>query len=330
VSLAIERDLGELQRGLERWLGRSVGRLERPAPGWSCETVIVDRALVVRLPPLGDGAFPTYDLEQQAAVQAAVAAAGVPVAPELRYEPDPGYLGTPFLAMAFVEGAIPGDFTAGDPWLAALPDDRARETVWSSFLDTVGTIHRAPLDGLGLRTGLDAELAWWASYIGWAFDGSPPAVLADVLVWCTTHRPPDEPPAALLWGDVRLGNVVFDPVRAVPVAVLDWDMVSAGPPEMDLAWFLALEGLQAELAGTAVPGFGSRVEAISRLEARTGRAMHDLEWHETFALCRAAAIATRLAVLFERAGQRSMFTVGHDPTLAAAAARVERAGSGGG
>jgi aminoglycoside phosphotransferase (APT) family kinase protein len=247
----------------------------------------------------------------------------VPVAPDIRYEPDPGFLGAPFLAMGFVEGAIPGDFTAGDPWLAGLPDDRARETVWSSFLDAVSAIHEVPMEGLGLRTGLDAELAWWATYLEWAFDGSAPALLADVLRWCSAHRPPDEPPSALLWGDVRLGNVVFDPERRVPVAVLDWDMTSAGPAEMDLAWFLALEGLQAELAGVTVPGFGSRADAVSRCEERAGRPMQDLEWHETFALCRAAAVATRLAVLFERAGQRSMFAVGRDPTLAAAAARIE-------
>ena len=43
----------------------------------------------------------------------------------------------------------------------------------------------------------------------------------------------------------------------------------------------------------------------------------------TFALVRAAAVATRLAVLFERAGQKSMFRIGEDPTLAAAIARIE-------
>jgi len=322
VTLAIERDLDELRVGVERWLGRSVDRLERPAPGWSCETVIVDGELVIRLPPLGEGAFPVYDLAQQAAVQGAVAAAGVPVATGLRYEPDPGHLGVAFVAMDFVSGAIPDQFTAADPWMAGLPDDAARRTVWTSFVDALASINAAGFDGLGLRTGLDAELAWWIEYVEWAADGSPPVALREVVAWCAANRPTDDPPDALLWGDVRLGNVIFDPATCRPRAVLDWDMASVGPAEMDLAWFLGLEGLQTELTGMTVAGFGDRFEVIARAEERAGRPMRDLDWHETFALARAAAVATRLAVLFERAGQRSMFRIGEDPTLAAAAARI--------
>ena len=181
-----------LRDGVERWLGRSVERLERPAPGWSCETVIVDGEVVLRLPPLGEGAFPVYDLAQQAAVQAAVAAAGVPVATGLRYEPDPGYLGVAFVAMDFVAGAIPDQFTAADPWLAELPDDAARRTVWASFVDALASINAVDFDGLGLRTGLDAELAWWTEYVEWAADGSPPAALREVVAWCAANRPTDD------------------------------------------------------------------------------------------------------------------------------------------
>src|SRR5262245_20876339 len=121
--LAVQRDLDELRRGLERWLGRSVGEIARPDPGYSCETLIVDGELVVRLPPVGDGIFPAYDLAQQAAVQAAAGEAGVAVAQPVRYEPDDGFLGAPFVAMPFVDGPIPEAFTAGDPWLTSLTDD---------------------------------------------------------------------------------------------------------------------------------------------------------------------------------------------------------------
>jgi hypothetical protein len=41
VSLAVQRDLDAVRTGLERWLGRPVTRLERPAPGFSCETLLV-------------------------------------------------------------------------------------------------------------------------------------------------------------------------------------------------------------------------------------------------------------------------------------------------
>lgn len=328
MSLSVERDLDELRVGLERWLGRSVGEVSRPAPGWSCETLIVEGDLVVRLPPVGDGIFPVYDLAQQAAVQSAVAAAGVPVAEPVRYEPDPSFLGAPFLTMPFVAGAIPAEFTAGDAWFAGLADDGERAEVWHAFHDALSRIHAVPLDALaplGLRAGLDAELIWWTDYVGWATDGSPPDALADALEWCRAHHPADEVPASLLWGDVRYGNVIFHPDSRRARAVLDWDMVSIGPAEMDVAWFVALEGVQQELTGMTVPGFGDRSATVAAIEASLGRALVDLDWFEVFALVRASAVSTRIALLFQRAGQRSMFKVGEDPTLAAAIARIESA-----
>lgn len=324
MTLAAERDLDELRAGLSRWLGRDVVSLERPEPGWSCETLIVDHELVVRLPPVGDGIFPTYDLAQQAAVQNAAGAAGVPVAGEARYEPDPTWLGSPFVAMPFAGGPIPSEFTAGDPWLTGLSDDAGRATVWRSFLETVAAINQVPAGGLGLRAGLGAELDYWQRYVDWAADGRPPRALADALGWCVTHKPASEPPTSLLWGDVRLGNVVFDPELLSPRAVLDWDMTSAGPAELDLAWFLALETLQSDLSGMTVGGFGSRDDAIAIVETALGRRLDDLTWYEVFALVRASAVSTRIALLFERAGRRSMFNAGEDPTLAAALERIAR------
>jgi aminoglycoside phosphotransferase (APT) family kinase protein len=323
LALTVERDVDELRRGLERWLDRAVGALERPSPGFSCETVLVERALVVRLPPVGDGIFPAYDLAQQAAVQDAVGSAGVAVAGPTRYEPDPSFLGAPFVAMPFVEGPIPSDFTPADPWLTGLASDEHRAAVWRSYLDTVVGIHGTPTDGLGLRTGLGAEVEHWERYVSWATDGAPPAALVEVLAWCRSHRPAVEPPAGLLWGDVRLGNIIFDPERLVPRAVLDWDMASAGPLELDLAWHLALEGVQTDLTARRVPGFGSREDAVARVGSALGRPVEDLHWYEVFALARASAISTRIAILHERAGQESMFKVGADPTLAAALTKLD-------
>jgi aminoglycoside phosphotransferase (APT) family kinase protein len=323
MAITAHRDLDRLRTGLERWLGRPVGAITRPAAGFSCETLLLaDDDLVVRLPPSGDAIFPAYDLEQQARVQDAAGAAGVPVAGPTRYEPDPSFLGAPFVAMPLARGAIPSDFTAADPFLVGLATDGQRRRVWDSYLDAVVAVHGVPHEGLGLRAGLVAELDAWDGYVDWSTDGAPPSALVDVLAWCRAERPVDEPPAGLLWGDVRLGNVVFDPVRCRPVAVLDWDMASVGPIELDLAWHLALEQVQTDLTGMVVAGFGTREEAIARVAAGVGRPLRDLAWYEVFALARASAISTRIAVLHQRAGQPSMFKIGEDPTLAAAVARL--------
>ena len=75
-----------------------------------------------------------------------------------------------------------------------------------------------------------------------------------------------------------------------------------------------------------VPGFGDRQEAIAAAEHHLGRALQDLDWHEVFALVRASAVSTRIALLFERAGQRTMFKTGEDPSLAAALRRIDATG----
>ena len=75
----------------------------------------------------------------------------------------------------------------------------------------------------------------------------------------------------------------------------------------------------------SVAGFGTRDEAIALVEDRLGRPLQDLDWHEVFALVRASAVSTRIAVLFERAGQPSMFELGEDPSLSAALGRIEAA-----
>jgi aminoglycoside phosphotransferase (APT) family kinase protein len=317
------RDLDEVRAGLEAWLGHAVGAIERPSAGFSCETLLVDRELVVRLPPLGAGIFPIYDLGQQAAVQNAAGAAGVPVAGPARYEADPAHLGAPFVAMPFIAGVIPSDFTPTDPWLTGLPGDGARRSVWERYIDSIVAIHRTPVADLGLRTGLAQELEDWDLYVDWSTEAAPPRALVEVMRWCREHAPAEEPPAGLLWGDVRLGNIVFDETSAAPRAILDWDMASAGPIEMDLAWHLALEDVQTDLTGMAVPGFGTRDETIARATGAVGRPLQDLLWYEVFALMRASAIAARISVLQTRAGQRPMFEVGKDPTLAAALRRLE-------
>ncbi len=103
---------------------------------------------------------------------------------------------------------------------------------------------------------------------------------------------PAEREAVLLWGDVRLGNLVFDPDRRV-TAVLDWDLASLGPREMDLGWHLGLEFMMEALFGGRPPGFPGTAETLERYERLSGYEARDLAWHEVFALVRALAINDR-------------------------------------
>ena len=52
-----------------------------------------------------------------------------------------------------------------------------------------------------------------------------------------------------MWGDSRVGNVLYQDFR--PVAVLDWEMATLGPREMDVAWIIFAHMVFQELAGLA-------------------------------------------------------------------------------
>jgi aminoglycoside phosphotransferase (APT) family kinase protein len=253
-----------------------------------------DPAIVVRLPPL-EPTFPGYALAPQAAVQNVVAAHGVAApAPAVAVE-DTGWIGCPFLAMPFVRGDIPGPAPLFDPYVDALGPD-ARTRLHASLLDTVAAVHAVPWRDHGLGEVLPGTQAgdaldFWAAYVAWAGEGDPLPALLEAMAWCRRTRPP-ESEAVLLWGDVRLGNLVLDADQGV-VAVLDWDLAAIGPPEMDLGWLFGLDFMMSSLFGENVPGFLTRAEAIRRYEVATGRSVQHIDWHEVFALVRALAINDR-------------------------------------
>ena len=117
----------------------------------------------------------------------------------------------------------------------------------------------------------------------------------------------------LLWGDVRLGNLVFDAERRV-TAVLDWDLASLGPREMDLGWHFGLEFMMEALFGRRVPGFPGPAEARGALRgAHAGTRCGTSAWHEVFALVRALAINDRHQRITGDARRRRQPDGGHPP-----------------
>ena len=306
-----------LRQGLGRWISAHPelvpggGDADGPPPGIAAlghadgglanETVLVDLGaghpgIVVRLPPL-EPTFPDYDLGPQAIVQNVVAAAGVPAPAPALVVTDPGWVGSPFLVMPRVRGDIPGPAPVFDPYVTdAAPGVQRR--LCEGLFDTLAAVHAVPwaaegldatLPGPGLRGALDR----WTSYVDWSSDGDPLPALVAALEWCEGSLPPERP-AVLLWGDVRLGNLVFDPAHRV-TAVLDWDLASLGPPGMDLGWHFGLEFMMASLFGRWVPGFPGRAESLARYQRAGGHAVADdeMDWHEVFALVRALAINDR-------------------------------------
>ena len=321
-----------LASGLARWLterrgltGVDVRSLTRPAAGYASQTVFVDLTtaghtgrrdehLVVRMAPPGAGTFPDYDLLPQWQAQTAAARTGVPV-PDPVLETDPGWIGAPFIVMPRVDGHIIGPVAHLDPWLSGLtPGARAR--VHDRLLAELAAIHRSdPGDAPDVpRRDIAGELSHWEEFLIWSTDGHPVPALVDALAWCRRNRPAEEPPAALLWGDVRFENTVFSDELSV-LAVLDWDMTTVGAPEHDLAWLTGLDDMQHRLFGARLDGFPDRAATVARFEELIDRPVRDLPWYETLAMLRSAAVMTRVGVLRRDAGRTPMLPIDDNPVL---------------
>ena len=316
--------------GIERWASQaapawnafSVDKVTRPKAGWSNETLVlavrfasetheklIEDTWVVRLAPLV-ASFPDYDIATQADVHRAATIAGVSAPEILACEHDPQWLDAPFLVMQFLDGRTIAEVPALDQWLTAMSPNTQGD-VLNQFVETLATLHRCDLATQqlltprnSLRVGLDAEIRYWTNYLDWAADGAPPRRLVAALNWCAARAPAaDAVPPSLLWGDARLGNAMYNE-NARLVGVLDWELASIGPGEMDLAWYLALDALTEHFISKRVAGFASRCEIIARYEQHLGRAVMHLGWHEVFAVVRSTAINDRQARIAARAGTR--------------------------
>lgn len=326
VSGIARVDVATLTKGLDDWLGQwapasqagsRVEHIERPASGWSSDILLTtvgpaldvdgdgktSAELVVRVAPApAVASFPADDFDLQAAVMRALKTSGFPVPTVLAVENDSGWLGTPFLVMTRAPGRTVGDAPALDPWLAELPSPTQRR-IHEDYLDALADIHRFEWRSAGLEAlsrgavpDLVEELDRWSRYVDWASGGDPAPALVAHLQWCIDAAPVMTRAPSLCWGDARLGNVLLLDDGSIG-ALLDWELASIGPPEMDLGWYLALDRLTTKVIGQRVPGFLERGDAISHYQHHLGRSVEHLDWHEIFALVRSVAINERQARL---------------------------------
>ena len=91
-------------------------------------------------------------------------------------------------------------------------------------------------------------------------------------------------------------------------AVLDWEMASVAPPEVDLGWMVYLhrffQDITTDLGADGMAEFMRPVDVVSTYEAASGRRVGDLRWHIAYAAMRHGVIMRRVTergVLFGEA-----------------------------
>jgi len=320
---APRRDLEKTRLQLADWFRArmpdaravEVGPLTGPgATGFSSDTLLFDlsyeqagarttRPLVCRAEPTGFCVFRSYDVTRQYRIMDALAPTDVPVPRMVGLERDPALLGAPFFVMERVEGRIPTDVppyhTGG--WVSEC-SPAERTAIWESGLDALAAIHRQDPRALGIDfleappPGADTvawQLAYWRGYYDWVAAGRRFPTLDAGFAWLEANQPPPSRDASLCWGDARIGNMIFADGRCV--AVLDWEMATLGPAEMDLGWYLLLDRHHCEGMGAPrLAGFPERAASIARWEAATGRRAAHVAFWEAFAGWRFGVIMARI------------------------------------
>ena len=323
MAVSTERDPVALRADLAAWLATQtgadrveVGEVSIPGlSGFSNETLLFDATwdgavhpLVIRVEPTGHTVFPATAFDAQVQVMRALRAEGsVPVPDVLWFEEDTAILGARFACMAKVEGQVPADNPGyhGEGWMPALPPDAQRQ-VWESGLDTMARIHLLDRKELGLEWIEDVtprdQLALDHAYRTFACGDAPyPAVDRAFEILEATVPPAVDHPA-LCWGDSRIGNMIFGDDQRV-AAVLDWEMVTAGDPVQDLAWYLLLDRHHVMAFGAPrLPGFPPRAESVTRWTAASGHSAEHLEWYELLGAARYASIMVRVMHLLDSTG----------------------------
>jgi aminoglycoside phosphotransferase (APT) family kinase protein len=313
-------DLKALQVWLsERGLARGSIQARRIGDGHSNFTYAVEdreRTVVVRCPPPPPTPPGANDVLREARLLQALAPTPVPVPAVLAVGQAGEAMDVPFYVMGHLDGEVS---TSTLPAALDAPDQR--RAVAHAMIDALVELQAVDWEACGLgglarpEEFLLRQLDRLPRLLSGS-DGKLPEAIS-TLREELLDGPPVSGPAALVHGDLRLGNVMLARVAPARIlGVLDWELAGVGDPLADLGYTLATYAVPDEplhavtelSSATLQPGFPTREELAARYAERTGRDIGALQWYEAFALW-------KLAVLFEYGRRRHLAGAG-DPYYA--------------
>jgi len=230
---------------------------------------------VLRKKPAGALLPSAHAVDREFRVFSALHGGAVPVARPLLLCADESVIGTMFYVMGYAHGrnfwdpTLPG-LTAGER--AAIYDETNRVMVALHTLDYAA----AGLADYGRPGNYFArQIARWSKQYR-ASETEPIAAMEKLISWLPANIPPGEE-TALVHGDYRLDNLIFQPDSPRMLAVVDWELSTLGHPLADLSYHVMLwrvesgeiRGLKGlDLAALGIPTERAYVETYCR---RSGR-----------------------------------------------------------
>ncbi len=336
------RDPQEVHAVLTRWLAGVLppgadpvlGDLSVPSgSGMSSETLLfeatwteggetVSASLVARVAPPAAAApvFEQYHLDRQyRTIQQIGELTTVPVPPLRWLETDTSFLGEQFFVMDRVDGIVPTDIPpyAVAGWVAEGSDEDRRK-LQDTSVEVLAKLHAIPdaderfaflLPERSEASALRQHVKDTRAYYEWAAsDGTRSPLIERTFEWLEAHWPQREGPTVLSWGDSRIGNMMYRDFE--PVAVLDWEMASVAPPEVDLAWMAWMHFFFESMLGKH--GLAGRPEMLrpedlaATYERLSGYAPRDLRFYLVYNCLRYAIVAFRISRRMLQFGEMQM------------------------
>jgi aminoglycoside phosphotransferase (APT) family kinase protein len=267
-----------------------------------------DRVMALRRPPLGHVIATAHDMRREFRVLSALADTAVPVPRPLALCEDPAVNELPFYVMEFCDGVVLQDRVP--PGFLRGPDDGRR--ISQALVDTLALLHgvdyrAAGLADFGRPDGyLARQVERWSKQ--WQANRTAELPAIEELLARLARALPASPPATIVHGDYRLGNMALDrrdPGRVV--AIFDWEMATLGDPLADLGytliyWVEAGEQAAGGVEATAVsaqPGFFTRAELTEAYAKASGRDVSCIDFYQVLALTKLAVISEGIYKRFQ-------------------------------
>ena len=303
-------DLPEDPSSLRSWLLANVeGLPDEPieldliAGGASNVTIGVrvgQRELVVRRPPVTAFLPTANDVHREYRFYTALHATPVPTPQAFAFCDDPSVLGAPFYVMERLHGVVPHEPLV----LEGLSAEEGR-TLCERFVGVLAEIHAIDPTSVGLgdvgrpEGYLERQVRRWTDQwrrtLDADADAGDPAI--DELAVVLASGLPPSPPAPIVHGDYRLGNVMLDvATRTDIVGVFDWEMATLGDPLADVGYTLLYWGtrdrpvIHPSQACADRPGFLTGAELTARYAEVTGRTVEHVTAYVVLAAFKLAII----------------------------------------
>ncbi|MEB8386944.1 phosphotransferase family protein [Rhodobacteraceae bacterium KMM 6894] len=237
------------------------------------------RTAVLRVQPPGPLLKGAHAVDREYRVMHALRDTAVPVPAMLMQGGQDDTLDRKYIVMEMVTGVT--------HWDPALPDHTPAEraAVYDAMNALLADLHMVDPTTCGLddygRPGnyFARQLATWTrQYRAAETDVNPD--IERLIIWLEANQPPDDGTVALVHGDFRIDNMIFDEGSPQVRALLDWELSTLGHPLADLAYqcmqwrlphanaFKGLDGL--DRAALGIPDEASYVAAYCRRRGLPG------------------------------------------------------------